>query len=250
MMSRSALIATVMTAIMLPVLVALGAWQWQRMHWKAAMLDRLAKADQAAPREYAFDPAGTEFGFPDRVTVRGRLNHVKAQRVWVPTPDGKSERVLTPLTLAGDFRGDGCGMTPTLFVDRGIRRSDAAPEVAPPAGDVVISGRLFNTESSAFVSSSGTTGLWTLIDIAAMGEIIRPPAHDCVPDPDVPIVAPVFLEAEAASAPGAPQPMKRAITLSNRHFEYALTWWSFAIVLLVVYALFMRNMRHKKAVLQ
>jgi surfeit locus 1 family protein len=249
-MTSRVLLATLMTAVMLPVLLALGAWQWQRMGWKAALLEKVAQADQSAPRPYAFEPNTTAFGFPDRVMVRGTFDHAKVQKVWVATPDGRTQRIVTPLVLAGDFRGNGCGQTPMIFIDRGTKRSDSLAEAQPPQGEVAIVGRLLNSETSLFVASGGQNGLWTLIDIEAMGKAITPEPHDCVPDADVIIFAPHYLEAETASAADAPQPQKRAITLSNRHFEYALTWWSFAIVLAVVYLVFLRASRAQRRVLE
>jgi surfeit locus 1 family protein len=248
-MNQRALIATIMTVIMLPVLIGLGIWQWHKKDWKLALLDRVAKADQMPPRDYAFDPKGEVFSFPDRVTVKGRFDHVKAQKVWVPTPEGKATRILTPLILSGSYQNNGCGQTPMIFVDRGIARSDAPPEANPPQGETVVTGRLLNPETSLFVSSGGANGLWTLIDVAAMGRQILPPEQDCVPNPDLNLVAPVYLEAETASAPDAPQPQRRVITLSNRHLEYALTWWSFAIALVIIFGLFIRSLKKKQSVL-
>ena len=51
------------------------------------------------------------------------------------------------------------------------------------------------------------------------------------------LVSPFFVEAEAAAAP-APQPDLEQLTLRNRHFEYALTWWGLALTLIGVYGAF------------
>jgi surfeit locus 1 family protein len=51
--------------------------------------------------------------------------------------------------------------------------------------------------------------------------------------------APFFIEAAERIGPeGAPEPDLAKLTLSNRHFEYALTWWGLAATLIGVYAAF------------
>jgi surfeit locus 1 family protein len=52
-------------------------------------------------------------------------------------------------------------------------------------------------------------------------------------------MAPFFLEADTQiGSPLAPKPDLKALTLSNRHLEYALTWWALAATLAAVFAVY------------
>jgi len=53
-------------------------------------------------------------------------------------------------------------------------------------------------------------------------------------------VTPFFLEAEATEVPGGwPKGGQTRLTLVNNHLQYALTWFSLAICLLAVYAVYL-----------
>jgi len=52
-------------------------------------------------------------------------------------------------------------------------------------------------------------------------------------------IVPVFVEAEQQmGGTSAPKPDLKALTLSNRHLEYAMTWWGLAATLAGVFAAF------------
>ena len=49
-------------------------------------------------------------------------------------------------------------------------------------------------------------------------------------------VAPFFLEAEKGEAPGGwPEGGQTRLDLPNNHLQYAITWYSLAVVLAVIY---------------
>jgi len=55
-------------------------------------------------------------------------------------------------------------------------------------------------------------------------------------------LAPFFVEADEMAVPGGwPKGGTTRLTFSNRHLGYAFTWFSLAVVLLVIYAVFLRN---------
>jgi surfeit locus 1 family protein len=230
--------------LMLPVLLWLGAWQWNKREWKAALLQRIEASASLPPSPLVLGPPDKASQLYDRVSVTGRFHHQGAQRVWTSSNGKPAHRIITPFLISGDFRGDRCGRMPVIFVDRGLVPLDAAI-MDQPQGNVVLNGRLFPPESSRFVSSGGEKGVWTLIDLPAMANAIYPLAQDCLPDDDTNPFFPAFLEADAPFNAAAPQPELRVIQLSNRHLEYALTWWSFAGILVVVWGVFLRNQRRK-----
>jgi surfeit locus 1 family protein len=244
-MSRRAAIATAMTALMLPVLLWLGAWQWSKRDWKSALLARIEASASLPPSPLVLGQPGSAAPLYGRVSVTGAFNHQGLQRVWTSSDGKTAHRIMTPLIIKGDFRADRCGRVPVIFVDRGLVPLNA--EVTDqPQGEVTINGRLFPSESSPFVSSGGKNGVWTLIDLPAMANAVYPLPEDCTPDGDTNPFYPAFIEADAAASATAPQPELRVIQLSNRHLEYALTWWSFAGILLIIWAVFVRSDRHKR----
>jgi surfeit locus 1 family protein len=62
--------------------------------------------------------------------------------------------------------------------------------------------------------------------------------HLALPGP----VAPVFLEADAAKNPGGlPVGGQTRIELPNDHLQYAITWYSLAVALAVIWYLYNRR---------
>ena len=57
-------------------------------------------------------------------------------------------------------------------------------------------------------------------------------------------VAPFYIEQEAPVPPGGlPHPSALTVNLRNDHLQYALTWFGLAVVLIAVFALWMRARR-------
>jgi surfeit locus 1 family protein len=260
-MTRRAIVATVMTAMMLPVLLGLGLWQWQRMGWKEALIARLEASAAAPPLPFAEvrealraepDPAA-QVG--RRVALRGRFLHDREQRVWTVREGAQGWRIVTPFAIAADEDAR-CPPGPVALVIRGFvpdALADPARRAAGQTpGEVALVGRLRASEASAFVGSAGSRpGEWSVADLPAMAAALSL-AGGCEGgsgqgDDATGGVLPLFVEAEDAAPPPAPQPDLAPIAPPNRHFEYALTWWSFALILLAIYALFMRAERRTAA---
>lgn len=120
----------------------------------------------------------------------------------------------------------------TLLVDRGfvIDTVSARPPVdSADRTPVEIVGVLRNPDPATFVTpkNRADANRWFSRDAAAMGRALN------APEP-----APVFLMAETSSNPEwralVPAPLPAEI--SNRHLEYALTWFGLAGALAAVYA--------------
>jgi surfeit locus 1 family protein len=55
-------------------------------------------------------------------------------------------------------------------------------------------------------------------------------------------VAPFYIDAEATPNPGGwPKGGVTRLTLPNNHLQYAITWFSLAVALIVIYVLFHRR---------
>ena len=253
-MSKRAIIATLMTLIMMPVLLRLGFWQWERLHWKEALIARIAASAKMEPVPFQtldWSEIADKALFK-RVIVKGRFDHDAEQRVWTTTDLGAGWRIITPFLVDASTGGGKtrCGRPITVLVNRGwvkdaMRSPDTriAGQMSEPT---VVTGRLRSGESSPFVGSAGSRlQEWTLADIDAMAATLAPdPVAVCANGSAQGDVAssdgvfPFFLEAEAAPNASAPQPDLAPINLSNRHLEYMITWLSFAFILMVIYGIF------------
>lgn len=213
----------------LAVLVGLGVWQVQRLHWKEALIEtrtaRLGQAAIALPAAFE-DPAALEF---TRVALAGQFRHDRELYLGARTRKGKvGVHVVTPLVLA-DGR--------SLLVDRGwvplARQDPATRPTGQLAGPVTL---------EAILRSSGWKGwgitrpendpdrnLWLWTDLPAMA---------AAAGLDDPITA-VYAQAVDTAPPGGlPMAVEAAINLRNDHLQYALTWFALAVALLVIYLIY------------
>lgn len=220
---------TIATAVALAILIGLGVWQLQRMSWKAALLTRVA-ALQAAPAQ-PLEPV------LDRLA---RGEDVALTRVRVVCPGLAAAPYLELYGLhegqAGSRLISACAVASlgyrTVLVDRGFVGDtiSARPPVDPAQQAAVeIVGVLREPDPKSFVTppNRADQNRWFSRDVAAMAAALKAPRP-----------APLFLMAETSSNPGwkALLPTPLPAQISNRHLEYALTWFGLAGALVAVYA--------------
>jgi surfeit locus 1 family protein len=145
--------------------------------------------------------------------------------------DGKSHRghpggqVVTPLRLD---RGG------VVYVNRGwVPRElrDPAQRMAGQiAGPVTVTGilRRSGRKSDWTPENQPDRDLWYSVDVTGMAK-----RHGLAD------IRPFYIEAGPAANPGGwPRGRKPVVLLSNNHLQYAFTWFSFAVVLLVIYVIY------------
>jgi surfeit locus 1 family protein len=235
----------------LAVLVSLGNWQMRRKAWKEDLIARLEQGAGAAPIPLAevlaaSDPAAFEFR---RVKVTGRFDHAQEFHVWAPTAQGPAWSIVTPLDLVAPAAGAGARYpTRLVLVVRGTvpeARKDAAIRApGQVAGEVEVVGRVRLGGTGWFTARPDPArNQWFAYDLARMRHAVAARAvagsASGTAEAALGLVAPVLVEAEAAAGgEGAPQPMLNAVNPSNRHLEYALTWYGLALTLIGVYLAF------------
>ncbi len=239
--------------VAIAILIALGFWQWERMHWKEALLADLAAAANADPVRMNVLPArerleGGATAAQDldelrfkRVTVKGAFEHAREMHVWRPQPGGAAWSVVTPLRIVqAPSREAGLGgrAATHVLVIRGIvpermKNRDERPG-GQPAGEVEVTGRIRLSAPNPWASDPNIDqNQWYARDLDAMAQHLRSSMGEDV------AFAPFFVEAETPTGDeAAPKPRLQALTLSNRHLEYALTWWGLAATLAAVYGVF------------
>jgi len=236
---RGIIVPTVLALLGVAVLVALGTWQVERKAWKegliAAIEERLAAAPvplPARPQWASLDPAKDEFR---RVVFAATFLHDREALVYTtgsslrPDVAGVGYWVFTPARL-----GDGS----LVMVDRGFvpeGRRDPATRTEGQVGATEVVGVLRWPEPPGLFTPAGDpkANLWFSRDPTAIA------AAKSV-DP----VAPFYVEQEGPVPPGGqPRPGKLKASLPNNHLGYAITWYGLAVVLVAVFAAWLKSRR-------
>lgn len=222
---------TVTTVPAVVLALVLGTWQVQRLQWKSALIaERQAQRDAAplAGLPANFDPAQHEFR---KVRVSGRFLHAKEMYLAARSFRGNpGYHIVTPFAVAA--AGDG-----TILVNRGwvpIERKE--PDSRKPGqaeGETTVEGYLRVPPPQGWFQPDNEPGknFWFFVDVPAMAR------HAALAE-----VKPYILEAgPAENRGGYPIGGQTRFELPNDHLQYAITWYSMAVIGLVIYLLFHRR---------
>jgi len=218
---------TIATALAFALLCGLGAWQIQRLHWKEALLAKIAALQTAPPQPIAAVLARAAGGADvDYTRVRADCPGVERTpyvRLYAVRDAMAGFRIITACQVADAPYG-------AVLVDRGFMAQNAAGGATPPIGAAIrqpVIGVLRRGDARTFVTPDNQPAqrLFYSRDIAAMAQVLGAPRP-----------APSFLMLESpAPSGGAPTPAPLPTDIPNRHLEYALTWFGLAGALACVY---------------
>jgi surfeit locus 1 family protein len=222
---------TLFTAPVLLLCLGLGFWQVERLFWKRDLIAQRAAAVSAvpvaAPRSLA-EASGMEFR---HVTDEGVFLHDKEIFLGATSEAaGQGYQVLTPLLEPGGR---------VVFVNRGFipaeLKDQARRSVGQLPGTVRVQGRLRLPPAGKptwfLPDNRPDLNYWFWVDIPAMSAADK-----------FDRVAPFYIDADATPNPGGwPKGGATRLTLPNDHLQYAITWFSLAIALMVIYVLFHRG---------
>lgn len=234
-MARRGLVPlTIFALIGIALLVGLGVWQLQRLEWKEALIARIDARSKGTP--ISLDKAlriAKERRNPSyyRVQVEGRFHHDKERYLYAIGDGEQGWHVITPMeTVNGNM----------VLIDRGFVPHDLKDPSARPAGQVEsvvsVNGILRTPEVQTVFTPDNepVANRWFWRDLGGM-------ARSMFPDGTIQ-VAPFFIEAEVSEIPGGwPKGGQTQLLITNNHLQYVLTWFSLALVLLVIYTLYARN---------
>ncbi|MEO0391743.1 MAG: SURF1 family protein [Pseudomonadota bacterium] len=218
---KPGLMPSLFVLVSLAVLVSLGTWQMQRLAWKTDLISTIESRALADPISLPSAP------FADR------LNHqaVTVQGLWLAgteqfVPAKVHERELGEWLLQVMALDDGR----QLLINRGwvplCWREDTCRQ-PDPATETTVTGILrFGFEQGPMVpDNEPDQARWYWLDVPAIEQALA--IGDLVPGV-------IF----AQGAPGdatPPIPQIPALNLRNQHLQYAMTWYSLALVLLGIY---------------
>lgn len=189
------------------LLIGLGVWQVQRMHWKAGVLAQIEAMIHAAPVALPAVPseAGDEYR---AVTVRGAFTGEFIELLAGQKGTSPGVRIIEAFATADGRR---------ILVDRGFLE-DAARTAPRTGGAAQVTGNLlWPDDSDSFTPPPDPkTGLWFARDLPAMAAKLG--------------TEPLLVVASTPTGDGiAPVPVDTS-TIPNDHWGYAIQWFSLAAV--------------------
>lgn len=221
------LIAVVIT---LAILLKLGFWQIDRLHEKEALLAAIDAGLHAPVRDFPPEITEPRDWSYKRVRVGGVFDHARELHLFALSVEGRGGyHILTPL-----LRTDGV----SVLVDRGwvpdSRRDPATRAAGQIAGPVTITGIARVPLAPGFLAAKPDVAgnQWFALELQPMSEAIGYR------------LAPLIVEADATANPGGlPIGGQTRINIPNNHLGYAVTWFGFALVLLVIYSVYISRRR-------
>jgi surfeit locus 1 family protein len=232
------IVPTIFTLAVLPILIGLGTWQWQRKAWKENLISQVQSRSTAEPVSY--DEALARASIPDdaeylRVRVSGTYDHASERHVYAPARQGSGWHVYTVLKP-----DDG---KPMLLINRGwvpeaVKDASKRPD-GQIQGTVTVTGLVRAPEAKGWFTPDNdvASNRWYSRDLTGM----RSSLTDAIGTE--PNFAPFAIDAEAepANPGGWPKGGTTEIRLTNSHLQYVVTWYGLALTLIGVFVAFARQ---------
>jgi len=228
---------TVIVAICLVILISLGTWQYQRLQWKTALLAEVDAAAQSAPlkswRELSLvvleNQEPVDFR---RIELSGRIGAPKPYLVYTSRSDGIYWRAFAPIiegeesvfAAFGYVKGQDKGENDASALPNDKIRFVGYVRKAHPMG--MIEGLVknkANPETNRYFKFN-QTGDWSSDGFTAS-------YYNAMP---------LYIDVVEGATDANQLPIKRP-DIRNNHLDYMLTWYSFAMILLIIYFILHRR---------
>ena len=228
---RLPVLTGILVLIALAILISLGTWQVERLHWKEGLLADIAERQAASPVPLAdieaMAAAGGDIEYR-KVTATGRYINNKERHFFATWRGQTGYYIYTPLELA-DGR--------ILFVNRGfVPFENKEPEMR-------MQGQLTDQQTVTGLARAKLPGKpsWVVPDNDIAKNIFYWKDLDVMAESvglDKAGVIPFFVDADSTPNPaGLPIGGVTQVDLPNDHLQYAFTWYGLAAVLVVVVAM-------------
>lgn len=218
------LLPSLLVCLAVALLLGLGTWQVFRLRWKEGILAQIAAAEDRPPAPLTGDPPAW-----GRVVATGRFQFDHAARYGVDVRDTAKGPIMGHYQLVPLERPNGS----EVLVNRGWVPDAPNGPVDAPAGEVSVTGYARPAEKPGLFTPAADLAKrqFYALDPQAIGLAtgagpVLPftlVALGSVPDGHYPVPAAEF-----------PRP-------PNNHLTYAITWYSLAIVLVVMVTLRVRS---------
>ncbi len=188
------------------ILITLGLWQVQRLGWKEALIAEFEAKRTASPG--ALPAVADEADAYLPVRVHGTFQPGEVHVLTSAKPGGPGFRIIAPFRSVDGRR---------VMVDRGY-----VPETQKtdnrPLNTVIVEGHLlWPKETDSFTPEADETkNMWFARDVALMADALE--------------AEPLLVVASRPTGPGSPRPLPATANFANNHLQYAITWFSLAVV--------------------
>jgi surfeit locus 1 family protein len=214
------LIPLVFIIFAVSVLTSLGAWQLKRLEWKNNELTRIEAAKNLPMLGNLPESLdGLEYR---HVVLTGSYIHDKTlHMVGRPQGEGQGFYMVTPFKLDDDGR--------IIIVNRGFSppNLETKPEGLQTLTGIIRPARLKRMFAP---ENQPEKNVWFYEDISAMSQATGQ------------TLTPLIVEATGEVDKGVyPKPHNGIISLRNDHFNYAITWFSLALVGIIMFAFYQRK---------
>jgi surfeit locus 1 family protein len=215
---------TLATVLLLAAFVSLGRWQWQR-----------GEAKQAVWSEYERRAPARDLGTRDPDTVE-RFAHIRMSGRFDAAHqfllDNRSHAGKPGYEVLTPFESEGGGR---MLVNRGwvpfSGYRDRLPDVSLPRSEVIsISGYVDELPASGLASGRAAPQPGT-----SWPKLTSFPSHAELESALGGRISRRVLLLDAEAPAGYVREWKPPGLAPTRHFSYAIQWWGFAVVLLVIY---------------
>lgn len=233
MKAKLPLIPTLFTVTSLIILLCLGSWQVKRLLWKNHLVAEISERVALPPIEIRHGKIDLETTKYRKVKISGHFLHDKEVHLFTGSKELRGDpgyNIFTPLESK-----DGTA----ILVDRGWvpttkKDSNTRPE-SLLKGEISIIGMLHEGEKRATFTPDNDIekNLWFWIDIPAIAGFTGKELDN--------VYVRAIIGDEVSN--DLPMPGKVTIELRNDHLQYAIIWYSFAIILVVIYTIYIRGVR-------
>lgn len=218
-MRRPPLIASGLTLAAVIVLCALGSWQIKRLQWKQGILTAIEAEYSRSADNLSMQPAElTDELSYRRATLKGVYDYQKQLALGPRTYIGKpGHHIMTPLILR-----DGSA----LLVNRGWVPYGHELRLKKPES-VTVTGMLRKPPQRNFFTpeNNPAQGVWHHPDLEQIAVALHVKLRPFI----------FYLEEDTAAAQTYPVAAATRINLPNNHLQYAVFWFTMAVVLLIVF---------------
>ena len=215
------------------LMVGLGVWQVERLHWKEGILAQIDARTHAAPVPTP-EPAAWPSLKPDdyeyrRVSAKGFFEHERESYIFRSgNLPGQMKvpgyHVLTPLRIDGA----------RILVNRGFVPQEKRDAKTRPdglvSGETTVTGLMRSPEDRNMFTTADNPAerIWFTRDPASVATALG-----------LANVAPFVIDADDAPGPGGlPHGGVTEIVIPNNHLSYAATWFGLAATLVGVFFVF------------
>lgn len=218
---RRVIFLLIITGAGLAILLGLGIWQLQRMAWKEDLLQTIEFNIAAAPVGLPRSPTMEQDRYR-AVAVDGVIEDSALHVFWVTKDAETGYRVISPFVTSDGRR---------VLLDRGFIPA-ADKDVDLELGAALVRGNLLWPDEGDWTTPAPEvdTNILYSRDLEYMAERLN--------------TEPVLIVARTTEPMGAitPQPVTTS-GIPNNHLQYAITWFSLAIIWAAMSLYFLRRSR-------